>query len=299
MKKVIVVLVVLLMGALMVLPVMAGGWAVVTLETLPADVVAETPFMVEFTVRQHGQSLTGGLTPQITAVHPETGESVTVQAEAGQQTGHYSAVITLPSSGQWRWHINAFGADQPMPDITVQPVAVSSPAPVAPVRWPLPARRPLPAVAIAGWAAAAGFFLVWWRTRTRTALALGLVTAVIGAAALVSLIQQPAETAVAQSAPEIMPLVEQGEALFVAKGCVMCHLNERSIALKAPHIGPDLTSYQGSPEFLYSWLADPSAMKKATQMPDLQLHDEEIEALIAFLTVETAVSTSRSTGVTP
>jgi cytochrome c2 len=287
MKKVIVVLVVLLIGALMVLPVMAGGWAVVTLETLPADVVAETPFMVEFTVRQHGQSLTGGLTPQMTAVHLETGESVTVQAEAGKQTGYYSAAITLPSSGQWRWHINAFGADQPMPDITVQPVAVSSPAPAAPVRWPLPA------VATAGWAAAAGCFLVWWRTRRRMVLALGLITAVIGAAALVSLIQQPAETAVAQSAPEIMPLVEQGEALFVAKGCVMCHLNEKSVALEAPHIGPDLTHYQGDPEFLRTWLTDPSTMKKSTQMPDLQLSDGEIEALIAFLTAETAVSTSQ------
>jgi cytochrome c2 len=276
----------------MVLPVMAGGWAVVTLDILPTDVVAETPFTVEFTVRQHGQSLIDGLTPQITAVHLETGESVTVQAEAGQQTGYYSAAITLPSSGQWRWRINAFGFDQPMPEITVQPVAVSSPEPAA------SARRALPVVAVVGWVAAAACFLVWWRTRTRAALALGLATAVIGIVTLLALVQQPAETAVAQNAPQAMSLVEQGEALFVAKGCVMCHLNAKSPTLQAPHIGPDLTSYQGNPEFLRGWLADPAAMKKGTQMPDLQLRDEEIEALIAFLTAETAASTSLSTGVT-
>jgi cytochrome c2 len=286
MKKVIAILTVLLLEALMILPALAGGWAVVTLETLPTDVVAETPFMVEFTVRQHGESLTGGLTPQITAVHPETGQSITIQAEAGSQDGHYAATISLPTAGRWRWHINAFGADQPMPDITVQPAVT------APIETTDSGDWQLPAVAIVGWAAAVGCFLVWWRTRTRVALALGLVTAVIGAAALVSLMQQPAETAVAQNTPPTMSLVEQGKALFVAKGCVRCHVNEKITDMEAPHIGPDLTKYQGDPEFLRAWLADPAAMKKNTQMPDLQLSDEEIEALIAFLVGETAVSTS-------
>lgn len=242
MKKVVLILIVLLVGTLVALPVMAGGWAVVTLDALPTDVVAETPFTVEFAVRQHGQHLIGELTPQITAVHLETGESVTVEAEAGKQTGYYSAAITLPNSGQWRWHINAFGADQPMPDMTVQPAAI------APAKTTDPGDWQMPALAAAGWAAAAGFILFGWRTRRRMALALGLVTAVIGTIALVSLIQQPAETAVAQNAPQTMSLVEQGEALFVAKGCVMCHRNAKSVTLQAPHIGPDLMAYQGSPE---------------------------------------------------
>ena len=293
MKIVVIVLAVLLVGTLMVLPVMAGGWAVVTLETLPTDVVAETPFMVEFTVRQHGQHLIGGLAPQITAVHPETGQSITVQAEAGSQDGHYAATISLPTAGQWRWHINAFGADQPMPDITVQPAAI------APIEATDSRDWPLPALAAGGWAAAAGLLLFWWRTRRRVALALALITAVIGGVALVSLMQQPAETAVAQNTPPTMSLVEQGEALFVAKGCVRCHVNEKITDLEAPHIGPDLTKYQGDPEFLRARLADPAAIKKSTQMPDLQLSEGEIEALIAFLTMETATSTSLSTGVTP
>jgi cytochrome c2 len=280
MKKVVVILAVLLMGALIVLPVMAGGWAVVTLNSLPTNVVAETPFAVGFAVRQHGQHLIGGLTPQITAVHLETHETVTVQAEAEGQAGHYAATITLPSAGQWQWQINAFGFDQPMPNLAVQPSIIVPTKAANSTGWQLPV------LAIAGWVAAAGSLLYWWLTRNRTAVALGLVTAVIGSAALVFLIQQPAETAVAQSASETMPLAEQGEALFVAKGCVMCHLNSRSVTFSAPHVGPNLTYYKGSSEFLRSWLADPLALKPDTLMPNLQLSSEEIEALIVFLTVD-------------
>ncbi|MEJ2747524.1 MAG: hypothetical protein P8183_06405 [Anaerolineae bacterium] len=293
MKKITVGLIVLFVCTILALPVMAGGWAVVTLDALPTDVMAGTPFTVGFAVRQHGQHLLDGLTPQITAVHQETGESVTVQAEAANRTGHYAATITLPSAGQWQWQINAFGFDQPMPDIAVQPAIV------APTKAANSAGWQLPALAIIGWAAAAGSFLYWWRTRTHVALAMGLVTAVIGSAALVFLIQQPAETAVAQSEPETMPLVDQGEALFVAKGCVMCHLNSRTTSFSAPHIGPNLTNYKGSPEFLHSWLADPAAMKPETLMPNLQLSSAEIEALTAFLTADTAVSTSPGAGVAP
>ena len=130
-----------------------------------------------------------------------------------------------------------------------------------------------------------------WRAKSRMAVALGLVTAVIGFAAFVFPISPPTETAVAQNPSRTESPVEQGEALFVAKGCVMCHRNERSIDLYAPHIGPNLTYYKGSPEFLRTWLADPPAMKAQTRMPNLQLSDAEIEALIAFLTVETYDST--------
>jgi cytochrome c2 len=293
MKKVVLILIVLLVGVFGALPALAGGWAVVTLDELPADVVAETPFTVRFSVRQHGQSLIGGLAPEITAVHPETGQSITVQAEAAKQNGYYAATITLPGEGQWRWHINVFGADQPMPDITVQPAVIALTETANPGGWQLPL------LAAGGWAAAAGLLLFWWRTRRRIVLALGLITAVIGIVALVSLMQQPAETAVAQSSPQTISLAEQGEILFVAKGCVMCHVNGKSIILEAPHIGPDLTNYQGNPEFLHTWLADPAAMKKNTQMPDLQLSDGEIEALTAFLVGETAVSTSLKTGMMP
>lgn len=281
MKKV-VVLIGLLVCAIVTLPVMAGGWAVVTLDALPTDVVAEESFTIGFTVRQHGQQLTGGLTPQITAVHAETGESITVPAEAEGIDGHYAAVMTLPNAGTWSWHINAFGYDQPMPAMIVQPASV--------VPSGNSGRLPVPLLSLLSWVATAGLLLVGWRSRSRLVLGLGLVTAVIGAAAYVLPITPPAETAVAQNVSASPSLVEQGEALFVAKGCVMCHQNERSITLSAPHIGPNLTDYKADPEFVRSWLADPLAMKPEALMPDLQLGDEEIEALTAFLTVETVVT---------
>ena len=46
----------------------AGGWAVVTVDTLPESVVAATPVRLSFTVRQHGQTLVDGLQPKVTAV---------------------------------------------------------------------------------------------------------------------------------------------------------------------------------------------------------------------------------------
>ena len=46
----------------------AGGWAVVTLDTLPESVVASTPVRLSFTVRQHGQTLMDGLQPRVVAV---------------------------------------------------------------------------------------------------------------------------------------------------------------------------------------------------------------------------------------
>ena len=282
---------VLILSLVLTIPaiVWAGGWAVVTLDALPAGVVAERPFTVGFMVRQHGQHPTSGLTPTITAVHTESGESITVSGEEAGQDGHYTAIITLPSAGRWRWHVNAFGFDQPMPEIVVQ---TSGPQPLFSSGSSSPV-LPLPMLAAASLVLATGFLVVWWRTRRRPALVLFLLAAVVGGFAL-AISAQHAKTAVAQSArapvPETLSPVAQGEALFVAKGCVMCHVNQRSIVLHAHHIGPSLTDYRGSPGYLRSWLADPPAMKPKTRMPDLHLSDTEIEALIAFLTVETAVN---------
>ena len=77
--------------------------------------------------------------------------------------------------------------------------------------------------------------------------------------------------------------VGQGKALFTAKGCFSCHIH-RDVNTQSVAIGPDLTNYRGDPAFLRQWLADPSALRPDTKMPNLNLSDAEIEALIAFLT---------------
>ena len=45
----------------------------------------------------------------------------------------------------------------------------------------------------------------------------------------------------------------------------------------------DLTGYDPDPEFVRQWLRDPGAVRPGTEMPNLNLSDEETEALIAFL----------------
>jgi cytochrome c oxidase subunit 2 len=92
-----------------------------------------------------------------------------------------------------------------------------------------------------------------------------------------------------QSAPAPAPtptraLAETGKALFVAKGCNMCHTHAKAPRSELGNIGPNLTNLEADPDYLRRWLANPKAIKPATQMPNLNLSGDEIEALVAFLT---------------
>ncbi len=82
-----------------------------------------------------------------------------------------------------------------------------------------------------------------------------------------------------------MDQVELGHRLFIAKGCVICHYHgdtykDREFGVD---IGPNLTDFTASPEYLRIWLNDPASVKPQTMMPTLKLSDAEIEALIAFI----------------
>jgi cytochrome c oxidase subunit 2 len=78
-----------------------------------------------------------------------------------------------------------------------------------------------------------------------------------------------------------------GQRIFIAKGCITCHAHEqvdRDIdGTIFVDTGPDLSDYSADPGFLSSWLADPAAIKPETEMPDLELDQAEIEALVDFL----------------
>ncbi len=76
-----------------------------------------------------------------------------------------------------------------------------------------------------------------------------------------------------------------GKAVFQAKGCASCHVHQavatsRNFGYLA---GPDLSNYRADPAYLQHWLSDPQAVKPTTTMPNLNLSDDEITALIAFL----------------
>ncbi len=90
-----------------------------------------------------------------------------------------------------------------------------------------------------------------------------------------------------QSAAEATPTVdaaEYGRTLFMLKGCASCHTYV-PITGDRLSIGPNLTNYVPKPEFLRIWLRDPAAVRPETRMPDLDLSEEEIDALVAFLSL--------------
>jgi hypothetical protein len=85
----------------------------------------------------------------------------------------------------------------------------------------------------------------------------------------------------------------RGLRLFTAKGCYRCHFYEKVNGGRA--YGPDLTGKGFDPEYLKNFLADPSITPVPEMicsrsvcgspypMPNLNLKDAEIEALIAFI----------------
>lgn len=77
----------------------AGGWAVVTVETLPEFVRARHPFTLAFTVRQHGVRLLHGLRGGVEARAGEL--TINADARPGTRPGSYVATLTLPEPGRW------------------------------------------------------------------------------------------------------------------------------------------------------------------------------------------------------
>jgi len=109
----------------------AGGWAVVTLETLPDHGLTAQPMVLDFTIRQHGVAPLEGLRPRVEA--RSGGREVTVPAASGSRPGRYSAALTLPSPGDWTVTIHTgFGANRSV----LLPIEVVDKAPARPVTEP-------------------------------------------------------------------------------------------------------------------------------------------------------------------
>ena len=88
--------------------------------------------------------------------------------------------------------------------------------------------------------------------------------------------------------------VERGRSLYVAKGCVGCHVHGAITGYPAMAVGPNLTAKRYQPDYLAKLLADPSIARTPGQqnvMPNLGLATSEISALVAFLNADRPVST--------
>jgi hypothetical protein len=124
----------------------AGGWAVTTLDAIPAPPASGQVVDVGFTIRQHGVTpvaLDEGVAIEITSTK---GEVTVFPAVASGGVGHYTAPVTFPTAGTYDWAVQQgwFG-EQDLGDLTI-----SAPAAVAgEYRFPAVLRYGLPALAVA------------------------------------------------------------------------------------------------------------------------------------------------------
>jgi len=82
---------------------------------------------------------------------------------------------------------------------------------------------------------------------------------------------------------------DRGKRLFVAKGCVTCHVHGEVTGSGLVSVGPNLTPKRYQPDFLAKFLADPSIARtpgKNDLMPKLELKPVEIAAIAAFINEE-------------
>ncbi|MGH7427493.1 MAG: c-type cytochrome [Candidatus Methylomirabilaceae bacterium] len=194
-----------------------GGWAVITVEDLPDQVVVGQPVTLTFAVRQHGRTLLSGLNPRVEA--KGGGQTVRAAAAPATGTGRYAATLTLPNAGAWTLTVySGFGPS----NVTLMPLPAVNPG------------------------------------------------------------RAPVEPA----------LATRGQRLFVAKGCLTCHLHTEVPASGVVRVGADLSGRRYAAEYLQRFLADPSSVTTrrpgGEEMPDLNLAPREIAALTAFINGEKA-----------
>jgi cytochrome c oxidase subunit II len=88
------------------------------------------------------------------------------------------------------------------------------------------------------------------------------------------------------------PMTSAGRALFFSTSCVNCHAVQGTSAKGT--FGPDLTHLMSrqtlgsgaapnTPEKLRAWVRNPQAIKEGCLMPDMQLSDQELDQIVAYL----------------
>jgi hypothetical protein len=163
----------------------AGGWANVTLDSLPTDVRAGQSLTIGFMVRQHGMTPVndfGGdvLRPYLLAVHTESKTEIRADARQSGEVGHFVVEVTFPRAGAWTFKI----VPAPFPDpaeigfssaAAVIPLEVKAPLVGEPGGDPIQAAQPAQAApASVVTAPAASRRGVWLATGGIVAVAIGL-----------------------------------------------------------------------------------------------------------------------------
>jgi hypothetical protein len=124
----------------------AGGWATVSLASLPTGVSSDETWRAQITVLRHGVTPTDGAAPRMTI--RDGSESATFKAEPTGKTGGYEARVVFPKPGRWTLEIdNGLVATGYGESATTAfgPVTISGPSGGAPGEFPV-----LPVAVIAG-----------------------------------------------------------------------------------------------------------------------------------------------------
>lgn len=76
-------------------------------------------------------------------------------------------------------------------------------------------------------------------------------------------------------------LIDSGRQAFGGAGCYRCH----TIGKLGTPMGPDLSHVGArySRAYLARWLRDPAAQRPSTHMPLLELSEEQVNTIAAFL----------------
>lgn len=122
----------------------AGGWAVTTLDEVPAPTSGEA-VTVGFTILQHGATpvdLDDGVGVEITGADG----TVLVFPAVNDRTGHYVASVVFPAAGEYRWAVQQgwFG-EQELGSLTVDGPSITTTG----YRFPSAVRYGLPVLAAA------------------------------------------------------------------------------------------------------------------------------------------------------
>jgi hypothetical protein len=116
----------------------AGGWATVSLASLPVGVSSGETWNAQITVLRHGVTPTDGAAPSMTIRNGS--ESTTFEAEPTGKTGGYEARVVFPEPGRWMLEIDnglvATGYGESA-TTTFGPVTISGPAVGTPGEFPV------------------------------------------------------------------------------------------------------------------------------------------------------------------
>ena len=93
---------------------------------------------------------------------------------------------------------------------------------------------------------------------------------------------------------EDLSLAAEGQQVYLNAGCTQCHVINGVWDVQGDRIAPNLTHFavrnvfagaalENNRENLTRWLANPAEVKPGTFMPNLELTESEINALIAYL----------------